>query len=262
MKKSKFFTGAQKEKASIIAASVFVLSALTLTGVYFSTKEEPQEENLIDFAKNTETKEETVEEKKEEKQLAKVTQIPENRYVDLSKNSDMDAEPSYTEVVSPEVINEEASVIAEEEEITETKVYTFGPEETLQWPIVGSVLVNFSMDKAVYFETMQQYRYSPAVSIAAKEGETVTAAADGIVKKISTEAMTGNTVVISLGSGYELTYGQLTDITVQEGDAVEAGAYIGKIAAPTIYYTEEGCNLYVALTKDGVPVNPFDYAEE
>ena len=261
MKKRKIFTGAQKEKASIIAASVFVLSALTLTGVYFSTKEEPQEENLIDFAKNTEIKDEVVTEEKEEKQLAKVTHIPKDRYVDLTENSDMDAEPGYAEVVSPEVINDETALTGEEEK-TETKVYSFGPEENLQWPVVGSVLIDYSMDKAVYFETMQQYRYSPAVLIAAQEGESITAAADGVIKKISTEAMTGNTVVISLGSGYELTYGQLTDIEVREGDSVEAGTYIGKIAAPTIYYTEEGCNLYVALTKDGTPVNPFDYTEE
>lgn len=261
MKKSKLFTGAQKEKASMIAASVFVLSALTLTGVYFSTKEEPQEENLVDFAKNTEVKDEPLTEEKEEKQFAKVTKIPENRYVDLTQNSDMDAEPGYTEVVSPGVVNEEA-VLAAKEPFTEEKVYAFGPEETLQWPVVGSVLLNYSMDKAVYFETMQQYRYNPAVVIAADEGADISAAADGVVKKITTEAMTGNTVVISLGNGYELTYGQLTDITVQEGDAVEAGSHIGKIAAPTIYYTEEGANLYVALTKDGTPVNPLDYAEE
>lgn len=42
----------QKEKISIIAASVFVLSALTLAGVYMSKQgEEKKEENRIDFAK-------------------------------------------------------------------------------------------------------------------------------------------------------------------------------------------------------------------
>lgn len=42
----------QKEKISIIAASVFVLSALTLAGVYMSAQgDKKKEENRIDFAK-------------------------------------------------------------------------------------------------------------------------------------------------------------------------------------------------------------------
>ena len=42
----------QKEKISIIAASVFVLSALTLAGVYMSAQgDRKKEENRIDFAK-------------------------------------------------------------------------------------------------------------------------------------------------------------------------------------------------------------------
>ena len=42
----------QKEKISIIAASVFVLSALTLAGVYMAAREDGEsEDNKIDFAK-------------------------------------------------------------------------------------------------------------------------------------------------------------------------------------------------------------------
>ena len=62
-----------------------------------------------------------------------------------------------------------------------------------------------------------------------------------------------------LGDGYELTYGQLREVTVEEGDYVETGAYIGKVAAPTKYYTAEGTNVYFKMTKDGEPVNPMNY---
>ena len=42
----------QKEKLSIIAASVFVLSALTLAGVYMSARGNTKtEDNKIDFAR-------------------------------------------------------------------------------------------------------------------------------------------------------------------------------------------------------------------
>ena len=68
------------------------------------------------------------------------------------------------------------------------------------------------------------------------------------------------TTRFNLGDGYELTYGQLEDISLQVGDTVAAGDMVGKVAKPTIYYTDEGTNIYLKLTKDGAPVNPLDMA--
>ena len=47
-------------------------------------------------------------------------------------------------------------------------------------------------------------------------------------------------------------------ICLEPGDRVSAGDVVGKIAKPTIYYTEEGANIYYKLTKDGVPVDPLN----
>ncbi len=52
---------------------------------------------------------------------------------------------------------------------------TFSDSDTLVWPIVGNILVNYSMDKTVYFPTLQQYKYNPAIIIQANEGDLVTA---------------------------------------------------------------------------------------
>ena len=138
----------------------------------------------------------------------------------------------------------------------ENSEFSFSDEDTLQWPIVGDVLLEYSMDKAIYFPTMQQYRYNPSIVIAANEGETITAAADGIVEKVYTDTQTGNTIVFNIGDGYELTYGQLADIPLVEGDKVKAGDIVGKVASPTIYYSQEGCNVYFKFTKDGTPADP------
>ncbi len=54
-----------------------------------------------------------------------------------------------------------------------------------------------------------------------------------------------------MGNGYELTYGQLENITVSEGSFVHVGDGIGTVAAPTKYYSLEGTNVYFKLTKDG-----------
>ena len=134
----------------------------------------------------------------------------------------------------------------------------FSESDTLVWPIVGNVLVNYSMDKTVFFATHQQYKYNPAIIIAATQGEGITAAADGQVTTIYEDPEIGTAVIMNLGDGYELTYGQLTDLTVAEGDVVTTGEIIGKVAEPTKYYSVEGCNVYFKLTKDGQPVNPLN----
>lgn len=109
----------------------------------------------------------------------------------------------------------------------------FSESDTLVWPIVGNVLVNYSMDKTVFFATLQQYKYNPAIIIAATQGEGITAAADGQVTTIYEDPEIGTAVIMNLGDGYELTYGQLTDLTVAEGDVVTTGEIIGKVAEPT-----------------------------
>ena len=48
---------------------------------------------------------------------------------------------------------------------------------------------------------------------------------------------------------------------VLQGDVVSAGDVLGKVAAPTKYYSVEGPNVYFKLEKDGVPVNPLSWLE-
>ena len=158
---------------------------------------------------------------------------------------------------SDAIAGEAASPGEDTDAMSVTSLLDFTDSDTLVWPIVGNVLVNYSMDKTVYFATLDQYKYSPAIVIAAVEGEGITAAADGQVTDIYQDPETGTTVVMNLGDGYELTYGQLKDLAVSEGDMVETGDLIGSVAAPTMYYSVEGANVYFKLTKDGTPVDPM-----
>lgn len=134
---------------------------------------------------------------------------------------------------------------------------TFSDSDTLIWPIVGNILVNYSMDKTVYFPTLQQYKYNPAIIIQANEGDLITSASAGKVKSVYKDDRIGNTVVMELGGGYEATYGQLTNILVSEGSYVAAGDIIAEVAAPTKFFSVEGTNVYFKLTKDGEPINPM-----
>lgn len=137
----------------------------------------------------------------------------------------------------------------------------FTEDSIMEWPVRGTVLVDYNMDETVYYPTLDQYRVSPAIALQAVEDAPVYAAADGQVLSVVQDACTGTTVTMELGNGYQAVYGQLKGLTVAEGDTVKEGEVIGNISAPTKYYSVEGPNLYFAMKKDGVPVDPFEYLE-
>mgnify|MGYP002520949177 FL=1 len=149
------------------------------------------------------------------------------------------------------------SSAAEETTETAAAVLTFSPEDGMTWPVSGDVILNYSMDAAVYFQTLEQYKYNPAIYISATEGTPVSACAKGVVKEIGTDAQLGQYVVTSLGSGYEVIYGQLTDLQVEEGTTVARGQVIGNVAKTTKYFSVEGDHVYLEILKDGTPVDPL-----
>ena len=165
-----------------------------------------------------------------------------------------------------ETTNVESAV---SDEIGETKdvsasavnlpVVNFSEDTLMEWPVNGNILLDYSMDQTTYFPTLDQYKLSPAISVGAVEGAPVVAAVNGIVYSVEQNAQTGMTLTMELGNGYQAVYGQLTDLTVSEGDTVKKGTTIGYIAQPTKYYSTEGTNLYFAMRKNGEPIDPIEY---
>jgi len=144
---------------------------------------------------------------------------------------------------------------------TTSKAQTLHFSEDLLWPMEGNVIINYSMDSTVYFPTLDQYKYNPAVIIAGEVNDKVYAVAKGQIKSIENDEVTGCTVTVDLGDGYEAVYGQLKELNFAKGDYVEAGHVLGYVGEPTKYFTVEGSNLYFELDKDGTPVDPVAYFE-
>ena len=138
----------------------------------------------------------------------------------------------------------------------------FTEDSYILWPVNGAVIMSYSMDKTVYFQTLDQYKYNPAVIIEGAEGDQVLCGAPGIIKSIDVNAQTGTTVNVDIGNGYELLYGQLKEVPVKVGDYVEAKSVLGYVSQPTKYYSKEGCNVYFEMRKDGQPVNPVEYTAD
>lgn len=64
---------------------------------------------------------------------------------------------------------------------------------------------------------------------------------------------------MDIGDGYTAVYGQLKEVPYETGAYIEAGNTIGFVNEPTKYYSLEGSNVYFALEKDGVPIDPVEF---
>ena len=144
------------------------------------------------------------------------------------------------------------------EEKTETanSKNAYNGSQTLTWPITGDIILPYSMDATVYFQTLEQYKCNPGMLIGAEKGEQVCSVYAGTVKATGKSNEFGEYLILDLGNGYEVYYGQLADIHVEKGNKVSAGDKLASVADPSSYYEKEGCHRYLAVTKDGKPVNP------
>ncbi|MDD7026818.1 MAG: peptidoglycan DD-metalloendopeptidase family protein [Lachnospiraceae bacterium] len=260
----------KKEKMLMLFSSLFVLTALTMTGVYVKERNQlNQDDYVVDLSGLRGKEEADAANKGNADDFADTSQrIPDSAVVSSRKVENPDPADDQTKAeraVFPREMELAEATLAGQQEEDETQKkpsskeekLVFPEGESLVWPVVGNVLINFSMDKPVYFASLQQYKVNPGIVIQAEEGQKINAAAKGRVAKIVKEEETGNTIYMDIGSGYQVIYGQLTNIQVKEGDMAEKGAYLADVAAPTKYYSVEGCNVYFALTKDGSPVDPM-----
>ncbi len=163
--------------------------------------------------------------------------------------------PEETVPVPAETI--EAAPVAGSEVIS----LVFSEGSRLKWPVQGSVILEYSMDTTVYFSTLKQYKCNPGILIQSEPGAAVVSPANALVNEVGYNDEIGGYVSMSLGNGYEIICGQLADISVCEGDYVNAGDTIGVTAQPTSCYVVEGCNIYLELRKDDVTVDPLDFME-
>lgn len=233
-----------KKKAGMVTAVVCFVAAIAITGTYsFNNYRKVQKEMAL----------------AEEEQMAEETTTDliintaeENEDISMDVSEEVEAEQSELGTTEVEEI----------ETAAETVKASFTEESQMLWPVDGTVLMNYSMDKTVYFKTLEQYKYNPAMIISSAVGDQVIAGAVGTVKSIDNSVQTGITVNVDLGNGYEVFYGQLKDVPLKVGDPVDAKTVVGYVTEPTKYYSLEGINVYFEMRKDGRPVNPMEYLVE
>lgn len=225
----------------------------------------------VDSAKNASlaTVDQIDDGKKEAAQIANTTsvqaQIADGGEPAVATDSAQENETEAARKDTREVSAESDAMTEDTQEVLSGSVISptvqFTEDSSLSWPAAGSILMDYSMDGTVYFQTLNEYKYNPALIISSQTGNPVVAAAKGIVESIDINEETGTTLTMNIGDNYELIYGQLKEVAVAQGDVVEQGELLGYVSEPTKYYCEEGSNLYFAMKKDGQVTDPCLYLE-
>lgn len=241
----------------VVAATCLLLSAMGVVGLYTTNQAKEKDE----LAKNNQIVEESEQiildsglsdadtDKEYLGEENKLAGVDENVEID----EDLDAPIEQDEVAQQEPIEQEAPVGTIKQEALH-----FNPENGVVWPIEGSVLLDYSMDSTIFFPTLQQYQYNPAMVLSGKVNDKVYFVARGKITSIETNEVTGCTVTQDIGDGYTAIYGQLKELNFEVGDMVESGQVVGYVSEPTKYYSVEGSNVYFQVLKNGLPVDPED----
>ncbi|MCI7812996.1 MAG: M23 family metallopeptidase [Lachnospiraceae bacterium] len=247
----KFFT----KKSTIWALSLCLMGGLSFAGYYsvnqLEQKREEQQNKIIDL--NQEEMGDTVQMETQDQAVDVADQK-----VDYEIEGQSDGEKTEE---TEEQSDTAEDVLSDQVEAVISPTVDFQETDVLIWPTAGEILIDYSMNGTIYFPTLNQYKYNPALVIGQEVNAPVIASAKGIVKSITVDEETGTTVTMDLGNDYELIYGQLKELAIQEGQLVEQGDLIGYVSEPTKYYCVEGSNLYFQMKKDGEPVDPVLYLE-
>ena len=234
-----------KKYQYVVAITCLALGAMGFTGLYMTNQieeEQSKNQNIVQESEDLILGSQILEKEETESEDQMAVIDEKEDITDIEPNHDPDAYDTKSEEAPVGTITQEA--------------LHFNPENGIVWPIEGTVLLDYSMDATIFFPTLQQYQYNPAMVLSGNVNDKVYFIAQGKITNIETNEETGCTVTQDLGDGYTAKYGQLKELTFEVGDIVEAGQVVGYVTEPTKYYSVEGSNVYFQLLKDGKPIDP------
>lgn len=264
MMKKRGWAAFWRQKQYVLAGALVVVAAVATTVVYSSEQEkerERMEAELAEEMKAANQKEEELAVEEESGEMAEASSLIQPETTEEIETAELEEESAVEAEIAEQTDEEEKGKEKTKETASQTQTLHFAPEDGIIWPLEGNVVLNYSMDATVYFPTLDQYKYNPAVIIAGEVNSKVYSVAKGKVSAVRNDEVTGCTMTVDLGDGYQAIYGQLKELNFKEGDYVEAGHVLGYVGQPTKYFAVEGSNLYFELQKDGTPVNPVEFFE-
>lgn len=246
-----------KKYQYIVALSSVLVGAVGFSSIYLTNQAQERKDQLA-------KQQEILQEQQIDLALKEKTNTNEKPEVIIPINPSNEVENEIVDdpLADVDIANQkqlEEQKLTEEEttvgNIVEEKL-SFNPDNGVVWPVEGSVLLDYSMESTIFFPTLQQYQYNPAMVLSGNVNDKVLFVAKGKITNIETNEVTGCTVTQDIGDGYTVIYGQLKELNFEVGDMVESGQVVGYVSEPTKYYAVEGANVYFQVLKDGKPIDP------
>jgi murein DD-endopeptidase MepM/ murein hydrolase activator NlpD len=95
--------------------------------------------------------------------------------------------------------------------------------------------------------------FHPGLDFRGEIGDPIKSTASGVVNFAGYQNGYGNVVRISLDNGYEILFGHMSEIDVQQGQTVQAGDVVGKVGSTG---RSTGPHIHYEIRKDGAPIDP------
>lgn len=150
-----------------------------------------------------------------------------------------------------EELFEESEPVVKAREVKEAALFAY--------PVSNGKVVGEFSDTQIYLSSVDEWRTHNGVDIEAEVGESVTAAGDGVVKRVFFGSL-GSSMEIEHEDGLSTVYSNLDENhTVKIGDSVKKGdviAYIGTTALGDVCDTP---HLHFEVLQNGEYKNPADY---
>ena len=160
--------------------------------------------------------------------------------------------------VAPKPANTKEPSGVSTEENTE-KAVTVSAPKVYTLPSSGEEARGYSDKTLVFFPSLSQWQCHLGIDFTPLDSDKVLAVADGTVEKIFTDHLFGETVCIDHGDGIKSYYASLSEISLEEGQAVSGGTEIGKMGQTAT--VEDGVHLHFYMEKDGKPIHPYGSKE-
>ncbi|TJX13387.1 hypothetical protein E9840_09590 [Tissierella creatinini] len=213
-------------------------------------KKEPKDSN-VEVSKIEDTREEIQEETVEstDEEIKEVS--VQDELVEVAKES-LDQEEMVEEVGKSD---EDIEYIDDYEDVKEVEVQS--KDLKFMLPVEGSILTDYSVDKLVFSETLEEWRAHTGLDIGGKVGDRVKAPGDGVVKEIKEDDLWGITIIIDHGNGIESKLSNLgTMEMVKKGLKIKYGDYIGTIGDTADIEMTMDPHIHYEVFKDGKVIDP------
>lgn len=142
---------------------------------------------------------------------------------------------------------------AETDEVQEVELKE-GVKKEMIWPLPASTKITSPFGWRVH-PKLNTKKLHTGTDIAAEEGKSIVAAADGTVILSGQHGAYGNTIIIDHGDGIVTLYGQCSELVAKKDQKVKAGDEVAKVGSTGM---STGPHLHFEIRKDSEAVDPFE----